>query len=96
MAFGDALGRTIQTQSKIFPLNGQYLVSGSGYDNFARPETTFLATPVTMSSPTLQTSLLSKAKSYYRSSGPFNAHNIPFSQVKYADEPSPRGALAES
>lgn len=90
MAFGDGLGRTIQTQSKVFPLNGQYLISGAGYDNFARPETTFLATPVTMSSPTLQTSLLSKAKSYYGSSGPFDTHNFPFSQVKYADEPSPR------
>ncbi|MDB5047526.1 MAG: hypothetical protein JWO30_597 [Fibrobacteres bacterium] len=90
VAFGDALGRIHQTQAKATSVGDQYLVGGIGFDNFARPETTFLATPYSTSTPVLISSLLSGAQTFYGSSGPFNAKGYPFSRANYSNEPGSR------
>lgn len=91
VTFGDAFGRTWQSQSKATASGDWYTVTGAGFDSYARPETTFLATPYHISTPTLQTSLLSGAQSYYANAdSAFNANNYPFSQVQYFPEASPR------
>jgi RHS repeat-associated protein len=91
VAFGDAFGRVQQAQAKATVQGDWYTVTGSGFDNFARPETTFLATPYHISTPTLQSSLLSGAQSYYANpDSAFKARGYPFSRVQYHAEVAPR------
>lgn len=90
VAFGDGLGRTLQLQSKATKAGDVYLVAGSGFDNFARPETTYLPTTYTISAPAYQTTLATDANNYYGSSGPFNAESYPYARVKYSTEPASR------
>jgi hypothetical protein len=51
IAYGDALGRVLETQDQIDPAGTRYLVNGVGFDEFARPESTFLATPKNITTP---------------------------------------------
>ncbi len=90
MVFSDALGRFHQSQTKVNQYSGQYQVSGTGFDDFARPESTFLPTAYAISKPALINPLLSGAQTFYGASGPFNAKGYPFSRVIYSDEPASR------
>jgi RHS repeat-associated protein len=90
IAYGDAFGRVHETQALAKSGTNTYLIGGSGFDDFARPETTFLATPKTLNSIGFQTGLLAGAQAYYNNDATtFNAMGYPFSRVKYvADAPS--------
>ncbi|MDB5051606.1 MAG: hypothetical protein JWO30_4677 [Fibrobacteres bacterium] len=90
VTFSDALGRALQSQTRITAAGDKYLVTGTGFDSYARPESTYLATPYVISTPTFQTNLLGSSQTYYNSSGPVNTKGYPFSRVRYADELSPR------
>lgn len=90
VTFEDALGRTHQIQTKIQGSPEKVLVQGVGFDDFARPETTFLPIPVPITAPSFQTNLRDSAQNYYDVSGPFNANGYPFSRAKYSDESNGR------
>ena len=86
VTFGDAFGRALQSQSKSNRAGDAYLVAGIGFDDLARPESTFLPTPYSLSAPAYQANLLAGAQAYYGASGPFNAKGYPFSRVQYDAE----------
>jgi RHS repeat-associated protein len=90
VTFGDAFGRVHEVQTKITQSGDKYLVGGVGFDQYARPETTFLAVPYNTSTASFQSPLLSGAQNYYNAMGPFDAHGFPYSRVAYAQEVSPR------
>ncbi len=96
MAFGDGLGRSLQSQTKIAP--GKYLVGGTGYDDLGRPDSTFLPFPVSQNGAALNANLLSASKAYYAGGtgkGP-DAGGYPFSEMLYANDPGSRVLAASA
>jgi hypothetical protein len=87
-SFGDALGRTHQTHSRVGLAT--YLVGETRYEDFARPETTFLAVPATEGNPAFLTNTMAGAQAFYNGSAGPNAGGYPFSEVQYANEPGGR------
>lgn len=86
VAFGDGFGRTLQQNLKL--QSGKYLVGGSGYDAWARPDLSYLPTPVFQAAPTFLTDLPAKAAAYYNgaaNNGP-DAGGFPYSQAQFAEE----------
>ncbi len=87
--FGDAFGRTHQNQLRL--VANKYLVSASAFDEFARPETTFLASPGNFSQLTYQPNFKSAANNFYNgTSGKPAAGGFAFAEVQYSHEPEDR------
>lgn len=89
VSFGDHLGRSHQTHTRVGA--GKYRVSGTAFEEFARPESTFLPVAVNSTAPAYITDLATRARNLYNGTGGVpNSQGFPFTELRYANEPAPR------